>query len=730
MNNRPTKMGQDFGLFACAVVAIALATLLTVSASSAQCVPPPSGLISWWPGESTANDIVGTNNGTLQNGATFTTGRVGQAFSFDGVDDYFQAPTEGLPTGNSNRTLELWVNSDAFSSNDVWAGYGIFGNPTQTYHLGAVNGRLFFSQWGGALWGPLLQTGRWYHVAVTNISNSVTLYLDGVAVGTGTLTINTPAGTTFCIGKIPSSPSGTYRLHGKVDEVSIYNRALSASEILAIYMAGSEGKCKTYTLTLNAVNGTITKNPDQLQYSSGSTVELTAIPFVGYHFVNWTGDAAGSTNPITVTMDADKSITAHFAINTYIITATAGDHGTISPSGDVSVVHGSSQTFTITAEAGYHVADVLVDGSTVGALESYTFDNVTATHTISATFSPNRGTISGTVTRTGGIGIPTVIVKLLDNEGNLISDQETNSSGNYCFADLPWGNYKVMVVEPLGYETDANPKLVALASTSVQVDFTLTQMVLTNRAEKRSYWKHQFDVHVRGHGRCHETAAQLQNYIDLVQAHYTPHFNVFASTLTFGDWQDALSRDRDIPPYIDKALQELAALVLNLVSLKLGQYTVVTEDGRTAGEVLTYVSELFTDPDVTRRDYVKVKELAKKVNEGKRIRAGEVPPSSILYKQGAISWGFETPDEFALSQNYPNPFNPTTEIRYQISEAGHVRLKVYNLLGQEVATLVDEVQEAGYHRLVFDASALASGAYFYRIVADRFVNVKRMMILK
>jgi hypothetical protein len=92
--------------------------------------------------------------------------------------------------------------------------------------------------------------------------------------------------------------------------------------------------------------------------------------------------------------------------------------------------------------------------------------------------------------------------------------------------------------------------------------------------------------------------------------------------------------------------------------------------------------------------------------------------------------GNSMPAAFVLNQNYPNPFNPSTKIQFEIPEAGFVSLKVYNLLGQEVAALVNDRLEAGRYRAEFDASNLPSGTYLYRLQAGDFLETRKMIVLK
>ncbi len=117
---------------------------------------------------------------------------------------------------------------------------------------------------------------------------------------------------------------------------------------------------------------------------------------------------------------------------------------------------------------------------------------------------------------------------------------------------------------------------------------------------------------------------------------------------------------------------------------------------------------------------------------GSSSDSSAIPSNYWLYTTGINSSKdlTDTPQKYTLFQNYPNPFNPTTTIKYEIPKEGLVTLKVYNILGKEVKTLVNEFENAGTYNVTFNASELTSGVYFYRITSGNFSQVKKLILLK
>ena len=230
--------------------------LLTVNPPP-PCDPAPSGLVDWWPGEGNANDVIGTNNGTLVGGVSYAAGEVGQAFSFNGTNSYVSIPdSASLDSFTSSITIELWMKAGQTNVNSDWKGLVTKGN--SSWWLQAVQGtNTVYVGFAGLspkidIYGTRnVNDGQWHHVAAVYDGTNMFLYVDG------TVDVSQPATGLIaqdidpvCIGAnakayVPSCGCNEpgYFFNGLIDEASLYNRALTALEIQAIYAAGSGGKC-------------------------------------------------------------------------------------------------------------------------------------------------------------------------------------------------------------------------------------------------------------------------------------------------------------------------------------------------------------------------------------------------------------------------------------------------------------------------------------------------------
>ncbi len=183
--------------------------------------------------------------------------------------------------------------------------------------------------------------------------------------------------------------------------------AYTFSDVTANHTISATFIANGYRLSYAAgTGGTISgTNPQTVPYGSYGTT-VTAVPDTGYHFLQWEDFVLTPDRRDLCTGDATH--TATFALKTYTITAPPSANGTITPPGVTSVSHGGSQTYLIGPDAGYHIAEVVVDSVSQGATTSVTFTNVTSNHTISATFAPNTYTITASPSTNGTITPPGV----------------------------------------------------------------------------------------------------------------------------------------------------------------------------------------------------------------------------------------------------------------------------------------------------------------------------------
>lgn len=246
----------------CVLALLASACAASISAS-AQCVPEPSGLIGWWPGEGDANTVVGTNNGSLLGGATANAvGEVGQAFNLDGTNGFVSIPdAPGLrPT---NLTVECWVRFNSLDSSGtapagqqylvfkqnsrstVFEGFSLhkarFTNPTRDLFVFGIASSA--GQIAETVATNVISPGVWYHVAGVRGSNYTQIYVNGQLRAQTTVAFAQDYGSFPLYFGTSGQSYWDRKLNGRLDEVSLYHRALSAAEIAAIHAAGAAGKC-------------------------------------------------------------------------------------------------------------------------------------------------------------------------------------------------------------------------------------------------------------------------------------------------------------------------------------------------------------------------------------------------------------------------------------------------------------------------------------------------------
>jgi len=251
-------------------VLCATSLLVAAHVSAQPCYPAPPGLIGWWPGDGGANDLAGTNNGILEGATADTPGVVGTAFWFDGTNDYVAIP-DSPALHPAELTIEAWMRCDLLDTPTTTSypgqQYIIFHQNAEMYNFEgfdlakdrrpigiATNDTWCFevtSTYGDNVFVESqtpVRTNVWYHIAGVRGSDYIQLYVNG------NLEAQTSVDFPVSYGNLPlyfATTGQSYYDHkygGALDEIALYNRALSASEIAAIYAAGRHGKCKTPTV--------------------------------------------------------------------------------------------------------------------------------------------------------------------------------------------------------------------------------------------------------------------------------------------------------------------------------------------------------------------------------------------------------------------------------------------------------------------------------------------------
>ncbi len=343
------------------------------------------------------------------------------ALSPDGTAEYYGSDDGYLHARNTSDGSLKWKSP--------WTYGGIQSSPA----IGS-DGTVYVGTQYGNLWAinPEDGTLKWDYYTTLSAWSSPAIGADG------TIYFATDYGHIYAMNL-----DGTVKwiYEGNYDKDGHFHSSPAIGSNGALYIGSTKGKLYSFApYTLNIINagikgatGTVISSDGAIacetgavcrkDYNIGTSVTLIATPDLSSVFTGWSGGGCSGTSNCVVTINADTVITATFVLKTYSINASAGEHGSVTPSGTVTVEHGSTLTYAVKPEEGYHISDVLVDGASVGPVATYTFTNITANHTIKVFFGQYQ--VSGNIRANDSSGILGVVM------GGLPSYTITDQNGFY-----------------------------------------------------------------------------------------------------------------------------------------------------------------------------------------------------------------------------------------------------------------------------------------------------------
>jgi parallel beta-helix repeat protein len=388
--------------------------------------PLPAGLAAWWKAENNANDQLGVNNGTL-NGATFSSGKVGQAFSLDGEDDFISIPDGIVASTARNFTVGAWVYANTVNASGenhiVYSGRSGGGE----YYLANRNGNFEFAVYlSGSGWlriGVTADIGVWRYVTGVRRGTAIEIWVDGMLRNSMTIPdsdLVTGAAVHSSIGSYNRGQYGFW--DGLIDEASIFNRALSADEIASIYNAGGSGMFTPDT------------TPDAFSFTSQAGVPR---------------NTSIVSNPITVTginspadisiVDGEYSISTDNGVNWTPFSSSTPS--TVGLNNQVKVRRTSAATNNSTVTAALTIGGVSEDFYVTTLISTPVSDDITGNTIWRAANSPYY--VTGLIVVNSGVTLtiePGTVVKFgqginitgINVSGNLVAN---GASGTIFFTD-------------------------------------------------------------------------------------------------------------------------------------------------------------------------------------------------------------------------------------------------------------------------------------------------------
>lgn len=740
------------------ILLLALIAILGLTSFASAQVPsyvPSSGLLGWYPFNGSPNDASGNgNHGTLYNGITLTNDRYGYANAAYFIDGVNNVNVRGLSIpvnllNGSDYSISVWMQT----TNTGKTNQTVFNSNPHAVTLLNYNHTIspgIMGNWISDGTEPWIITGAtnnfamaayttWNNVVVVKTAADVKYYVNGVLTHTqvigaiGNTAFNLYFGTIGFDGGI-----GYHTFEGNLDDIGVWNRALTPSEILVLHQ--STFAAPTLVAPLNAATG-ISTSPyfdwSDVPFATKYHLQVSTAPDFSALVINKNDITVSNyTHPAPLALNttyywrvyAGDNFGWSFASGTYNFTTMPAPPWSLYQTGvpyslfgvDFSETHntvgvavGQGGTVIKTTDAGEEwtltyqniniwMNDVQFDANQPGVVWAAGMGGVIiksmdfgSTWTVVRPFSTPDHTIRGIAFKPGSSGH----VSFVGYAGTFF---ETNNNGASFVQrfDIPFTMHSIayspnFAVDGRGIISGTDGKVWNTTNfganwiprNTYRYDY-LNDVVFLNSNEAMICGNNGTILRSTNWGRTWSVNVQ---YLTI---EHLRSIDAFGSKVTVcGDNGKIMTANDWGITFIDQLNGENRHFYG--VSLRAANIGVVVGEVGTAGTgaPLYYTS----------------------------MNGGFV---------GITQIGTETPKNFSMSQNYPNPFNPTTKINFAIPKQGLVTLKVYDMLGKEVKTLVNEVKSAGSYTVDFNGSQFSSGVYFYKIQTSEFTEVKRMMLVK
>ncbi len=521
-----------------------------------------------------------------------------------------------------------------------------------------------------------------------------------------------------------------------------------------------------YGLTTSVSNGVVTKNPDQLLYEHGSVVLLTQTPDRGYDFAGWSGDTSGTDNPISITMDREKAISATYSINSeYLQEYRSATSDVWALAKDTKGKFKSEKKkadrvffkFNLVAD---NTRNLVLDFGMVGSgaiTKGKTKLDTAATFTNvkKPAFNLMSQIATGETIQVEGIGYMGKLMKAKYIWGvakaALVSSYKRNELG------LPMPNYHNVGEEVFTQGAFPNGLVIGVPQGTKGANSVLHKKYADVQKSLVKIIKKIPVLHSDTlSARCLDSLDGTKKKAMATQQKSLPpdkhNSKLFAEALAL-ELNIAASAREKFPigfgeltfddtvanPFNGQPVSKISAMADSMLSC-LSLASITGETYADLYSAIRMINQAFSDTLVDTLSFASKTKLTgvKRLIDVYYLHVTPgLEPVSLTSFDEQVS---NEPEGFVLYQNYPNPFNPTTNFGFRIMDYGLVTLKVFNLLGQEVATLLnDEGMEEGEYEIPFDASLLPSGVYYYRLnvetvneegIAENMTSVKKMILLR